>query len=87
MATATQALTVIRIPRGSKLPDNDQWTNRFEIPSGSSDRVYTIAQNKTKRHWGCDCMGWRGHRNCRHLKNLGLPCHEVPFEVQLSEGK
>jgi hypothetical protein len=87
MPTATQALTVIRIPRGSKLPDNAQWTNRFEVPSSSSDRVYTIAQNKAKRHWGCDCMGWRRHRNCTHLKNLSLPSYEVPFEVQLSEGQ
>lgn len=87
MATATQSLTVIRIAPGTKLPDNAQWTNRFEVPSSSSDRVYTIAQNKAKRHWGCDCMGWRRHRNCGHLKNLGLPSYEQPFEVQLSEGK
>lgn len=49
------------------LPDNDQWTNRFEVHSETSSRVYIIAQNKANKTWGCSCMGWKRHRNCKHL--------------------
>jgi len=31
---------------GSLLPDNDQWENRFEIRSETSNRIYIIAQHK-----------------------------------------
>lgn len=75
---------VIRKPAGAiMLPDNNEWTNRFEIRSSSSNRVYTIAQHKTKKHWGCSCPGWRSHRKCKHLSAVGVPNHEVPFEAQL----
>ena len=78
-------LPIVYKPRGAvSLPDNDQWTNRFEIRSASSDRVYIIAQHKTKRHWGCSCPGWRAHRTCKHLQVVGLPVYEKPFEVKLS---
>jgi len=40
------------------LPDNEQWQFRFEVHSETSNRVYVIAQHKTKKHWGCSCMGW-----------------------------
>jgi len=66
-----------------KLDDNAQWTNRFEIHSATSDRVYTVAQHKAKRHWGCSCPGWRRHRNCKHLDVLRLPNYEKPHEVTL----
>lgn len=79
-------LPVLRIPRGTRLPDNGQWTNRFEIKSGSSNRVYVIAQHKDKRHWGCSCPGWRSHRKCTHLASLALPAYERPHEV-LTESK
>jgi len=52
------------------LPDNAQWRNRFEIPSSSSDRVYTVAQRKSDGSWGCSCPGWIRHKNCKHLKAL-----------------
>jgi hypothetical protein len=59
-----------------KLDDNALWTNRFEIESETSDRVYTVAQNKKTGEWGCDCPGWRNARNgvrsCKHLRSLGL---------------
>lgn len=83
----TNALAKIAIPEGSKLEDNAQWTNRFEIHSETSGRVYTIAQNKQNRHWGCSCPAWRVRRSCKHLNHVGLPCHEVPFEARLTEGK
>ena len=34
------------------LPDNDQWTNRFQIKSSSSNRLYVIAQKRATG--GCD---------------------------------
>ena len=71
----------LTIPTSSRLPDNGQWTNRFKIHSSSSNRVYTIAQNKTKKHFGCSCPGWIYHRKCNHLTQLGLPNHEVPVNV------
>ncbi len=63
------------------LADNGQWESRFKIPSETSNRVYVIAQHKTKRHWGCSCPGWKRHRHCKHLKELGLPGDEKPFEL------
>jgi len=65
-----------------KLPDSGQWTNRFEVRSESSDRVYIIAQHKTGRHWGCSCPGWKRHRTCKHLAAVGLPSLERPHEVR-----
>jgi hypothetical protein len=82
----TNTLPVLRIPRGSKLPDNAQWTNRFEIRSETSNRVYVVSQHKTKRHWGCSCPRWRTTRTCKHLRALALPAHEQPHEV-LTEAK
>ncbi|RYF09850.1 MAG: hypothetical protein EOO77_22835 [Oxalobacteraceae bacterium] len=52
------------------LPDNAQWQNRFEIRSESSSRMYTVAQRKTDRTWGCSCMGWKRHRTCKHLTSM-----------------
>ena len=63
------------------LPDNDQWENRFEIHSETSDRIYIIAQHKKKRYWGCSCPGWRAYRKCKHLQTIGLKNHEIPMEV------
>ena len=74
----------IHIPSQDRLPDNDQWGNRFEIRSETSDRIYIIAQNKTKRHWACSCPGWKRHRTCKHLNTLSLPAYEKPYEAQLS---
>jgi len=78
---------LIRMPRGAtQLPDKAGWTNRFTIKSESSDRKYNIAQNEAKRHWGCSCPGWVSRRNCKHLRELGLPGNEVPFEAMLKAG-
>ena len=64
-----------------KLPDNKQWCNRFEVHSESSNRVYTIAQNKTGRWWACSCPGWIRYKRCKHLTTLALPGHHQPFEL------
>lgn len=66
-----------------KLEDNALWMNRFEIKSETSNRIYVIAQNKNKKHMGCSCPSWRIRRECRHLKAIGLPCHEVPVKLSL----
>jgi hypothetical protein len=74
-------LPEIHINREAALVDNDQWQNRFEIHSETSDRVYVIAQHKKLKHWGCSCPAWRVHRKCKHLTAVGVPNHEKPFEV------
>jgi hypothetical protein len=84
--THRNASAALALPRGAvRLPDNKQWTNRFEIKSESSDRVYTVAQNKAKGHWGCSCPSWRTRRTCKHLKALGLPELEEPSPIAVLE--
>lgn len=68
------------------LPDNAQWTNRFNIGSETSDRVYVISQHKTGKYWGCSCPAWRIHRRCKHLDALGLPNHMKPYEPRIEKG-
>jgi len=63
----------VRIAADRRLPDNNGWTNRFQIKSESSDKLYTIAQSISGRFWGCNCMGWIRHRSCKHLQTLQLP--------------
>jgi hypothetical protein len=65
------------------LPDTDQWQFRFNVESETSERLYTIAQHKTKRHWGCSCPGWKRHRTCKHLQALGIPGKETPYDIKL----
>lgn len=84
--TGEETGMVIHVPRDAKmLPDNGQWTNRFQIKSESSDNLYNIAQNKNRRFWGCSCRGWISHRKCKHLKEMGLPFLEQPFEATLKQ--
>jgi hypothetical protein len=83
-AAAAKAQIVVYTPPGTiKLADNAQWTNRFEIRSESSNRVYVVSQNKAGRHWGCSCMGWIRYRHCKHLAALGIPANMKPFEALL----
>ncbi len=79
----SKAVTVITVSKSDILPDNDQWKNRFEIKSETSNRIYVIAQNKKKNHWGCSCPSWRVRRSCKHLLALNLPVLEKPMEVKL----
>src|SRR4051812_647157 len=65
----------------------NDWVNRMEIKSETSDRVYVVSQHAAKRSWGCSCPGWRRHRRCKHLARLGLPGGEEPFEVAKDHGK
>lgn len=74
----------LRIPADVMLPDNDQWKNRFEIQSESSNRLYVIAQHKKNLHWGCSCMAWKRYRKCKHLSSLDLPLFEQPYNANIS---
>jgi hypothetical protein len=65
MSTA-MALVAKRVG-GALLPDNAQWTNRIEIKSETSSRLYTVATNKATGVIGCSCPGWRTRRHCKHL--------------------
>jgi hypothetical protein len=79
----TDNLPTLHINKEVALPDNDQWQLRFNVRSKSSGNVYTIAQNKKKRHWACDCPGYKRYRKCNHLQALGLPTNEKPHEVNV----
>lgn len=76
-------LPTIRIAEALMLPDTDQWQLRFNIESATSNRLYVISQHKKRKHWGCSCPGWKRNRNCKHLRSVGLPCFEQPYEVNL----
>lgn len=73
----------IYIRKDLSLPDTDHWQLRFTVESETSERLYTIAQHKTKKHWGCTCPGWKRHRTCKHLKALGIPGKETPYDLNL----
>ena len=90
--TMSTALTII--PQGAiRLPDNDQWSERFEIRSSSSGNKYTIARNKKTGKYGCSCPGYliakeekdangkptgRKIRYCHHLtKGCGLQLNQI----------
>ena len=74
-------LPIIRVPQSMSLPDKGVWRYRFNIPSETTDRLYKVAQHKEKKYWGCSCPGWKKHRHCKHLRNIGLPGDEKPYEV------
>jgi hypothetical protein len=78
-------LPQLYIPHEITLPDNDQWQYRFQVESENSNRIYVIAQNKKKKHWACNCPGWKRHRHCKHLKAVGVPGNEQPFEVDFQK--
>jgi hypothetical protein len=63
--------TIARKMGAIVLPDNSQWQNRIEIKSGSSSRIYVVAQRKSDGSWGCSCPGWKAHRHCKHLRAMG----------------
>lgn len=73
-------------PAGSKkLPDNGQWTNRFEIKSESSNRIYIVAQNKSSGQWGCSCPGYLTKRKCKHLtQGCGLSLSQIHGNGQIA---
>lgn len=67
------------------LPDNAQYTNRFEIKSSSSNRLYVIAQNKNTGVWSCGCPGWIIHRKCRHLTSIAPMLENVDNKPEMKK--
>ena len=58
------------------LPDGNGWTNRLQIRSGTSNKLYVVAQRqkdgKPYGDFACSCLGWimsqkRGTYTCKHL--------------------
>lgn len=76
----------VNIPEDRRMSDNAQYTNRFQIKSESSERLYTIAQSKSGLWWACSCPGWIRHKSCKHLESMGLPGYHQPFEATLPTG-
>jgi hypothetical protein len=68
-----QLLETLSRMGATALPETEGYSNRFQIASASSSRLYVVAQRKTSGAWGCSCPGaiHHGHR-CKHLKALGL---------------
>ena len=67
---------------GELLPDKGVWTNRIEIRSESSDRLYVVSQHKETAEWGCSCPAWiikkpGKPRTCKHLQVM-TPLLEAP---------
>jgi hypothetical protein len=76
------------VPPRDRLPDNDQWMNRFEVKSESSNRIYIVAQNKKSGKWGCSCPAYLTRRKCKHLVDgLGLPTAQIHGYGQIGAGK
>ena len=67
MVTQGALALIARRTGSSVLPDNKQWTNRLEIRSETSTRLYVVAQRRTDGSFGCSCMGWKRYRTCKHL--------------------
>ena len=68
------------------LPDNLQWTQRFEIRSESSNRIYIIARNKASGKFACSCPGYIIHRKCKHLiDGCGLSVSEIHGGNQMED--
>lgn len=42
---------------------------KWEFKSGSSDKTYTVKYNK-HGNLSCDCMGYIGHRKCKHITEV-----------------
>ena len=83
MPTATAIVLKVKISADRRLEDNAAWTNRFQVKSESSGSLYTIAQSKSGRFWGCNCPGWIRHKKCKHLQTLELPFYQQPYEATL----
>lgn len=78
MATEALVLKGQTIGEDRRMPDNAQYQFRFQVKSESSDSLYTIAQNKSGLWWACSCRGWIRHKDCKHLRTLGLPGNHTP---------
>jgi hypothetical protein len=74
----------IYVPTGGrKLPDKKMWTNRFSVPSESSDVDYVIGQHAQYRYWGCSCKGfiYQKDRWCKHMRMCKVPGGMQKYEA------
>lgn len=82
MAENRALALVVQQAGGVMLPADPRgrYLHRFDIKSSSSNRLYTISYDTAISSWACSCPGWRGHRNCKHLKAMsaGLARIGVP---------
>lgn len=79
----TPIIPRITAPPGAVFFADDRgWTNRMEFQS-ESGKFYVVSQHAAGRYWGCSCTGWRTHRKCKHLTELGLPNGARPFEATI----
>jgi SWIM zinc finger len=69
-----QLLQTLNRMGATALPESDGYSNRFQIASASSTRVYVVAQRKPSGQWACSCPGAIYHKGhtCKHLRALGL---------------
>jgi predicted nucleic acid-binding Zn finger protein len=73
----SQSLTTVQVSAlgGVLLADNKTHTNRIEIKSESSNRLYIVSQAKASGEWQCSCPGWvikrpGKPRGCKHLRAM-----------------
>lgn len=80
-------LTVANHAGGELLPDNAQYTNRFQIKSSSSTRLYIVSQIKKTGEWRCSCPRCCTNpaRTCKHLDAIrpALQAASVPRPASL----
>lgn len=76
---------IIRPKSAVALPDKGVWTNRFEIRSETSNRIYVIAQHKETGGYGCSCPSYCTRRKCKHLiRGCGLDESQIHGNAKLS---
>lgn len=77
-------ISIIKPKSAVALPDNDQWCERFEIRSESSNRIYIVAKNKKSGKYGCSCPGYLTKRKCKHLLDgCGLDSSEIHGSINI----
>ena len=83
------ALATIAARSGAVLIANSKgWQNSMQIRSGTSNKLYTVAQRTTSGEWGCSCLGYitsskrrpEGQRGCKHLDAM-LPMLKAAFSA------
>jgi len=68
-------MSKIQIPGAKALEDTKTHVYRFQIPSESSNRLYTVSKRLASDEWECECPGWIHKkpgkpRGCKHLKSM-----------------
>lgn len=75
------------------IPNAAGWTNSMQIKSGSSNKLYTVAQRTTDGSWGCSCLGWimsakrnDGVRGCKHLSAMMPALNALRADAPVTKG-